>query len=133
MKASYATSFRRTKDHLYDSFRLLEKHGRGHPPSRRRTSSNNPPVDDFLGKLFPPARSIRAPAENHRFENAQSEATRLDKIFNQDASIIEEQLQSGKTIFKIALGSFITEEEANLFLQNLEKHAIKGLIRKIEY
>ncbi|MFZ1515908.1 MAG: thioredoxin family protein [Saprospiraceae bacterium] len=69
----------------------------------------------------------------NRFENAQSEATRLDKIFNQDASIIEEQLQSGKTIFKIALGSFITEEEANLFLQNLEKHAIKGLIRKIEY
>jgi len=68
-----------------------------------------------------------------RFENAQTEATRLDKLFNQDASILEEQLQSGKTIFKIALGSFITEEEANLFLQNLEKHSVKGLIRKIEY
>lgn len=68
-----------------------------------------------------------------RFENAQIEANRLDKLFNQDASILEEQLQSGKTIFKIALGSFITEEEANLFLQNLEKHSVKGLIRKIEY
>ena len=67
-----------------------------------------------------------------QFENAKAEAEKLDETFNQGASISDEILSQGKTIYKISLGSFQTLEEAQLFQDLLKQHKINGLIKKMD-
>ena len=67
-----------------------------------------------------------------QFENAKAEAEKLDETFNQGASISDEILSQGKTIYKISLGSFQTLEEAQLFQELLKQHKISGLIKKMD-
>ena len=67
-----------------------------------------------------------------QFENAKAEAEKLDETFNQGASISDEILSQGKTIYKISLGSFQTLEEAQLFQELLKQHKINGLIKKMD-
>ncbi|MBK9631441.1 MAG: thioredoxin family protein [Saprospiraceae bacterium] len=64
-------------------------------------------------------------------EKAMNEIERLDKLFQQQASMTDEFDQNGEMYFTITIGSFVTEEEAGLFQQHLSKHNIHSTIGKL--
>lgn len=65
-------------------------------------------------------------------ELAMKEVNRLDQLFNQSATLIDEFDSKGEMFFTISLGSFVTEEEAVLFQQYLKKQNIHATISKLE-
>jgi len=64
-------------------------------------------------------------------EKAMNEIERLDKLFQQQASMADEIDQNGELHFTITIGSFVTEEEAILFQQHLAQNNIHSTIGKL--
>ncbi|MEP7196266.1 MAG: thioredoxin family protein [Saprospiraceae bacterium] len=65
-------------------------------------------------------------------DNALTKANDLDEKFSQNASILEAEDQSGNKLYKINLGPFDTEEEAQLFVEVLKDRNMNALVKKAE-
>ncbi|MEO6190026.1 MAG: thioredoxin family protein [Saprospiraceae bacterium] len=66
-------------------------------------------------------------------DNALKNAEELDKKFSQNASIVEDVNKNGTIIYKLNLGPFDSEEEADVFVQVLKDRHIDALIKKSEF
>lgn len=67
------------------------------------------------------------------FENAMFKANELDEMFSQNASIHESDVTAGNKIYKINLGPFDSEEEADLFVLVLKDRHIDAFTKKAEF
>lgn len=65
-----------------------------------------------------------------QLSNAEKIAAQLKQRLDHDTQIFEE-IQHGKILYKIALGSFETKEEAELFLDILRKEKVHGIVKKL--
>ena len=66
-------------------------------------------------------------------DNALKKAEELDNKYSQNASIVEVVNKNGVTIYKLNLGPFDSEEEADVFVQVLKDRNIDSLIKKSEF
>lgn len=67
------------------------------------------------------------------FENAIHKASELDEMFSQNASILEADDKNGNKLYKINLGPFDSEEEAEIFVQVLKDRNMDALVKKAEF
>ncbi len=65
-----------------------------------------------------------------QWANAERFSNQLKQRFNFDTQIFED-LQQGKKLYKIALGSFETKEEADLFAGVLHKENLQAVVKKL--
>ncbi len=66
-------------------------------------------------------------------DNAVTKAQELDDQFSQNANIMEVEDTKGKTIYKLNLGPFDSEEEAELFVEVLKDRKLEALVKKAEF
>ncbi|MFN8331757.1 MAG: SPOR domain-containing protein [Saprospiraceae bacterium] len=69
----------------------------------------------------------------HEMENALKKAQELDDQFSQNASVLEDNEPTGQPMFKLNLGPFDSEEEADLFVQVLRDRNIEALVKKSQF
>lgn len=65
-------------------------------------------------------------------ENAVNKANKLDEEFSQNASVLEADDHNGNKLYKINLGPFDSEEEAELFVEVLKDRNLEALVKKAE-
>lgn len=69
----------------------------------------------------------------HEMENALRKAQELDDQYSQNASVLEDNEPNGQPLFKLNLGPFDSEEEADLFVQVLRDRNIEALVKKSQF
>ncbi len=92
----------------------------------------NVKVDDALSQTLFGEFYVQLGAFS-QLDNAMVRADDLDKKFGQNANITEVTDNRGNIIYKLNLGPFDTEEEADLFVQILKDHQIDALIKKADF
>ncbi len=93
-----------------------------------KPTTSNTPTQSASPALYRYSIQIGVFAEK---ANAQRQSERMKTEFGKTAIILED-IQKGKTFYKVFVGNFESEADANQYLLHLNKQEVKGFVKSIE-